>query len=536
MLAAAETSPSMQTALRQGETERMYTSCEHNSTRDAVVSLWRPNYLGCSMETQNILFILTDQWPARAFGFRGADIATPSIDRLAAQGTVFDNAFTSCPLCTPARGALLTARWPHQTGVYDNQSVGYSLQNTMSLDERTWIDEAARLGYHVGYFGKWHLGSNNPESRGAHRFDPNVEAHFRPYDPATNPYSYERMKAQYEDQGRALVRGRAPFWGETCSPKEGKQPFPIMANGVRFLDEWAAGDRQKPFFLTLSSAPPHFPHHLPAEYARIADRLRETVALPASLNDDCAGRPRFHSTPWWPCMDTSVLDDEEWRTLIAFSHAHIMLVDEAIGRVLDALDRLGLADSTTVVFTADHGDMEGAHNRFDKGAYFYDEVWRIPLIVRQPGAEPARQPAYVSILDVGATLFSLIGSESMAARPRAGRNLLPLVASDDVPGEWPSVAYGVYDLYNGISFAVRAIRDHRWKYVWNPQEFDELYDLETDPHEMVNRIDDPTVADVVARLRAQLMSWLADIGDDLPGRVHSLPPAGTVMATGEPGP
>ncbi|MBT3374195.1 MAG: sulfatase-like hydrolase/transferase [Lentisphaerae bacterium] len=488
------------------------------------------------MTSENILFILTDQWPSWAFSFRGADIPTPNIDRLAARGTVFSNAFTSCPLCTPARGALLTARWPHQTGVYDNQSVGYSLQETISMGEQTWIDEAARLGYHVGYFGKWHLGANNPEARGAHRFDRDVEVNFKPYDPATNAYTYEKMTAKYEDQGRNLVRGRAPFWGETTTPKERKQPFPIMANGVRFLEKWATGERDKPFFLTVSSTPPHFPHHLPEEYARIAEGLRDTVELPASLEDDCVGRPWFHSAPWWPCMDTSVLDQDEWRTLIAYSHAHIMLVDEAIGRVLDTLERLDLDTTTTVVFTADHGDMEGAHNRFDKGAYFYEEVWRIPLIIRSPGIAPATQEAFVSILDVGETLFSLVGSEADPDRPRFGRDLLPLTGAGTPPEPWPALAYGVYDLYNGINFAVRAIRDRRWKYVWNPQEIDELYDLETDPHEMTNRINDPAAANIRAQLRGQLLAWLEEIGDGLPDRAASLPPAGTVMATRKPGP
>jgi arylsulfatase A-like enzyme len=490
------------------------------------------------MESQNVLFILTDQWPSWAFSFLGADIPTPNIDRLAAGATVFTNAFTSCPLCTPARGALLTARWPHQTGVFDNHAVGHSQQTTMSMDERTWIDEAARLGRHVGYFGKWHLGSNNPEARGAHRFDPHVEApKTGALNPKNQPFSYDLIKERYAEQGRRqLVRGRAPFWGETRAPKEKSMPFPVMAKGVGFLEEWAAGTRDKPFFLTVSSTQPHFPHHLPEEYARIADRLRDTIKLPASLEDDCAGRPWFHSTPWWPCMDTSVLDRDEWRTVVAYSHAHIMLVDEAIGRILDALERLGLSESTTVVFTADHGDMEGAHNRFDKGPYFYEEVWRIPLIVRKPSAPAATQNAFVSILDVGQTLFSLIGSEPNLDRPRSGRNLLPLTGASSAPKQWLQLAYGVYDLYNGINFAVRAIRDERWKYVWNPQETDELYDLASDPHEMTNRIDDADAAKMRDRLREQLLGWLDDIGDDLPSRVNDLPPAGTVMATGKPGP
>ena len=116
------------------------------------------------MCAENVLFILTDQWPASAFSFCGAEIPTPNIDRLAAEGTVFSNAFTTCPLCTPARGTLLTGRWPHDTSITDNYAVGYSQQPSPPLTERTWIDEAARLGYHVGYFRQVASGADQPGS------------------------------------------------------------------------------------------------------------------------------------------------------------------------------------------------------------------------------------------------------------------------------------------------------------------------------------------------------------------------------------
>lgn len=482
----------------------------------------------------NVLFVLTDQWPAWAFSFLGADVPTPNIDRLASRGTVFSNAFTTCPLCTPARGALLTSRLPHQTGVCDNHSVGYSLQESMPLTERTWIDEAVRLGYRVGYFGKWHLGPVNPEARGAHRFAPSVETQRVPYDPAAADYTYERMADRYREQGRRLSRGRAPFWGDVAAPKDRTQPFPTMEAGVRFLDEWAAGPRDRPFFLTVSSAPPHFPHYLPPQYAQLAAGLR--TRLPRSLGDTFAGKPWFHRRPWWPCMDTAPIDEAEWHTVLAYSHAHITMVDEAIGRVLAALDRLGLADSTAVVFTADHGDMEGAHNRFDKGPYFYEEVWRIPLVVRMPGTESATQDAFVSLLDVGETLFGLIGSEPEPSRSRTGRDLRRLVGTPRRPAGWEQVAYGVYDLYNGMSFAVRAVRDERHKYVWSPQDVDELYDLDQDPHEMRNLATAPAVADVRDGLRRRLLDWLDETGDPFADRVCDLPPAGTILATGRPGP
>ncbi len=327
-------------------------------------------------------------------------------------------------------GTLLTARWPHQNGVRDNHAIGFSQQPSLSLDERTWIDEAVTRGYHMGYFGKWHLGPNNPESRGAHRFDPDLEADRRPFDPVTDHFSYQVAKEKYDRQTREeLIKGRGPFWGETATSLEATMPFPVMNNGVHFLEEWAAGQRDKPFFLTGSSAEPHFSHVLPKKYAAIAEQIKPDIELPASIGDDCDGHPWFHSAPWWHCMDTSVLDEDEWRTVIVYSHAHIMLVDEAIGRVLDALNELGLSESTTVIFASDHGDMEGAHNRFDKAAYFYEEVWRIPIIIRTPDSMPVNQETFVSLIDVGETIFELVGAEETADRPRAGRSLMPLMAA-----------------------------------------------------------------------------------------------------------
>ncbi|HJN17731.1 MAG TPA: sulfatase-like hydrolase/transferase, partial [Armatimonadota bacterium] len=258
------------------------------------------------MPDQSILFILVDQWPALSFGHRGAPISTPHTDRLASEGTVFTNAFTTCPLCSPARGALLTARWPHETGMLDNVGVGYSFQGPLVEDEVTWIDAAVRAGYHVGYFGKWHLGPDGPIARGAHRHSPTFDPHAKPYDASTSDYTYEHMTQQYAAQTEQLIEGRAPFWGVTDQAVDDTAPMRLAANTDRFLREHAQSGQDQPFFLTTSIAPPHFPHHLPREYAERVDV--DAVELPASIGDTFAGRPDFHAQPWWPCMDTSVLD------------------------------------------------------------------------------------------------------------------------------------------------------------------------------------------------------------------------------------
>jgi len=486
------------------------------------------------MQHSNILLILVDQWPALSFGHRGASISTPHTDRLAAEGTVFTNAFTTCTLCSPARGELLTARWAHQTGMYDNVGVGYSLQEPLAADEVTWIDGAVRAGYHVGYFGKWHLGTDGPILRGARRHSDSFDQWSKPYHPAASDYSYASQVVRYRQHMKRLVDGHPPFWGILDIPAEESEPFRLARDAEGFLAEYASAGHDRPFFLTVSINPPHFPHYLPREYADRADP--GSVELPASLRDPFEGKPEWHGTPWWPSMDASGFDDDEWRTIVAFSHLHIVLVDAAIGRIIKALEAAGLGESTTVVFCADHGDMCGAHGCFDKGAYFYDEVWRIPLIVRAPQAPPAQQDAFVSLLDIGHTLFGCVGAPGGAENLRQGRDLTPLIGTSDRPADWPQEAFGAYDLYNGMSFAVRAVRTEELKYVWNPQGVDELYDLRADPHEMNNLSGRPEMAGIQGELASRLYAWLDDVGDDLPGRAASLPPAGTIIATGEMGP
>ncbi len=485
---------------------------------------------------RNILFILTDQWPHDSFGRMGLAVPTPGTDALAESGTVFGNAFTTCPLCSPARGALLTARLPWRTGMRDNIGVGYSLQEPLRAEERTWIDAAVERGYHTGYYGKWHLGADGPIARGAHRFAGGFDRNSKVYDPATSDHSYPSMAERYDRQNDSLVSGIAPFFGRTEQREEDAEPFRLAASAREFMTEWTSGERREPFFLTVSFHGPHFPHYMPERFADMADALAPDITLPASLRDGFSGKPEHHGRPWWPSMDTSSLDEPAWRKAIAYSMAHIAFVDEAIGRILKDVDNLGLAGETTVVFTADHGDMRGAHNRFDKGAYFYDEVWRIPLTVRAPDAGRAVRDEFVSLIDVGRTLFELAGAGPREGAPFAGRDLRPLIGSESAGDAWPERAYGAYDSYNGMSFAVRAVRDARWKFVWNPQAVDELYDLETDPHELANSIDDAAVAPERDRLREELFAWLSDSGDDLPREAASLPEAGTIIATGAPGP
>ncbi len=221
-------------------------------------------------------------------------------------------------------------------------------------------------------------------------------------------------------------------------------------------------------------------------------------------------------------MDTSVLDQEEWRTVIAYSHAHIMLVDEAIGRVLGTLDRLHLTDSTTIIFTADHGDMEGAHNRFDKGPYFYEPAIHVPLIVSWPGRiGPRRATALVELMDLAPTLLDAAGLPHNPGMQ--GKSLWPLLIGKANGDEHREDIYCEY--YNALqrkgdpTVHMTMVRTRRHKLVADHGTgFGELYDLEADPTETHNLWDDPAAAGVKTDMLVRLAARMAQTVDPLPVR------------------
>lgn len=481
--------------------------------------------------SKNLLFLLVDQWPADCFSYKGAKIETPTIDRLAAEGTDFVNAFTTCPLCSPARGGLLTSRWHTQTGMMDNLNVGYSRQAPLKIEEPTWLDGALANGYHVGYYGKWHLGEDGPKLRGVQGHPQVTEQGHVERRPEDIHYDYNQCQATYMEEGKALISGHAPFYGKVSTAIEATNPFQVVDEAKGFIKDYVAADLNQPFLLTVSINDPHFPHYLPETFLETLQAT--TIDLPMNIDDDFSDKPSFHKKPWWPSMDTSELSKEDWSDVIKYAYSHRMLVDRALGEVIQELEANDLMADTTIIFTSDHGDMCGAHNRFDKGPYYYDEVWRVPLIIRQGDEQPAVQEAYVSLLDVGRSVFDFVGADHPTTE---GRSLWPMVGKSTRPEGWQQVAYGMYDLYNGMSFKVRAIRNDAYKYVFNPQALDEFYDMKNDPYELTNLQAWGKVEEKKNAMKAQLFKWMEKIDDPLLGELGDLPEAGTILINGKAGP
>jgi arylsulfatase A-like enzyme len=205
---------------------------------------------------------------------------------------------------------------------------------------------------------------------------------------------------------------------------------------------------------------------------------------------------------------------DDWAPVVARYLGTITLLDLQVGRLLEALDRLGLAEDTVVVYTTDHGDMCGGHGMVDKHMVMYDDVTRVPLIVRWPGHAAAGRTcdAIVShALDLAAT-FCLLG-DSPVPDTFCGQSLLPLLSGEQAAGR-----ADILSMYHGNQFGLysaRMVRDRRYKYIWNAAAEDELYDLELDPGELRNLATDPTYATELARLRRRLVDWMIEIDDPL---------------------
>lgn len=295
----------------------------------------------------------------------------------------------------------------------------------------------------------------------------------------------------------------------------------------RALEQLETRPKDRPFFHVCSLHGPHPIFVIPEPYHSLYDPAQ--AAEPANFADPMDGKPAFqtgsiwhgaareHGTTWKP-----------WRRSASVYWGYVTLLDELIGRVLLRLESLGLADNTIVLMTADHGEMMGSHGLFQKSS-MYEESLRVPLLIRAPGRIPGgrRIDAPVSLVDLAPTLLSLTGlSEPGGAllAPQSRDLSSWLTGESDVPaanrGASDDPAAGAvfseYKPYQGEGMTdIRCIAGPRYKYAWNRDDRDELYDTWADPAELHNRLDDPSLASVRDRLRQRLLGWMRETGDPL---------------------
>lgn len=460
-------------------------------------------------EVENVLFVCTDQQRADSLGCYGNDrVRTPNVDGIAERGARFDRAYTPAAICGPARAAMVTGVRPHRNGVLRNveQVEDVALGRQFPCYPRL-LREA---GYNAGLAGKWHVGEHPREFGldgeyypGWHQTltHPDYRAYLEEND--LPQFDGEGLEDVFPADGEALQSG-----GVDPRPVEASFPYFIAERAVEQLAAYADADR--PFYQSVHFFGPHNPYYLPREYFEMYDPAN--VDLPESaVKETFQGKPAAHLAQ----RHFSGLDDvavEDWYRYVAAYWGFVSFIDDQVGRLLTALDRLGVREETAVVFTSDHGAFLTAHKLHDKGPAMYEDIYNVPLVAEGLGVEGDREE-FVSLLDLPPTFLDLAGVE--VPEVYDGRSLLDLPAEDwrrDVTAE-----------YHGHLFPIeqRMLRTERYKLVYNERDRWELYDLEADPHELHNRIDDPQYGDVAARLYARLRERLAERGDDVLDREQS---------------
>lgn len=442
----------------------------------------------------NIVFIFTDDQAPWALGLTEHPYAdTPNIDKLFQRGAYFPNAFTVTPVCSPSRASLMTSRYGSELGVTEWIHPRREPHVGLDPETTTWPEVLQQAGYATGLIGKWHLG---------------VEPQFHP------------QKAGFDYFMGFLAGGTTP--ADPVLEKDGKeQEFQGLTADI-LTDhalEFVRRNREGPFLLCLFFRAPH------ARWLPVAD-------------EDWA--PFQSLVPEPPHPDYPKLDVERVQQMTREYLASVRTVDRNVGRLTERLEQLELDENTIVLYSSDHGYSMGHNGIWHKGnghwvltenppatanipngqrPNMYDNSIRVPTAVVWPGVvEPGTTiERTVSNLDWYPTIVELAGASKPSGETIRGRSLTPLLRGDDV--DWDDDFYAEYSTRHQSRTEMRMWRTSKWKLVrdfLDPSR-DELYDLEHDPEERINRIDSPAqeVRLAIEELHGKIIDQMRRTGDPL---------------------
>lgn len=423
----------------------------------------------------NILFIMADQLAARCLGAHGHPLVkTPHLDRLAAEGVVFENAYTPSPLCAPARATVMNGLLPSRTGVYDNAAEFPSSIPTFAHYLRL-------AGYRTCLSGKMHF--VGPDQ--LHGLEERMTTDIYPADFGWTPdwrLRQERIDWWYHNMTSVLQPGIA----EITNQLEFDDEVAFLA--TRKIYDYARYENETPFCLMASFTHPHDPYAARRKFWDLYQDdeidLPSIAAMPKERLD-----PHSRRLYEMSAMDDYVVTEKDVRAARHGHYANISYIDDLVGKLLSTLEATGKLDNTIVVFTSDHGDFLGERGLWYKMS-FLEPSAHVPLITWAPKRfKPRRVSEPVTLCDILPTFADLAtDGKAILARKVDGRSLYPLLCGAHENPE--ATAWGEY-LAEGAIAPVYMLRRGRWKFIHTPADPDQLFDLAVDPDERINLAGEP---------------------------------------------
>lgn len=436
----------------------------------------------------NVLFIIADDLRPELGTYGNPIIKTPNIDKIAARGTRFDRAYAQYPLCNPSRSSLLSGRYPTQTGVMNNNDYF----RRAHPEYVTLPQYFKQNGYATLRTGKIFHGGIDDEvswTEGGEPTDRAITERGRPGAAPPRQSTLSTGAGGQENQSDRIVvlEGNGELHGD----------YKVATRAIDFLGQY----KDKPFFLAVGFVKPHSPPTAPKKFFDLYDVNK--IPLPVDFTNTPkapAGFPEISIPP--RNADLFIgreASEAQAREMIRAYYASVSFMDSQVGRVMDELVRVGLDKTTVVVFLGDQGYHLGEKGKWSKAYSLWDVGLRVPMIIAMPSGMAQHTTHVVELIDLYRTLADLCGLPP--PKDIEGRSLAPLLKNPRAKWDFP--AYGVTAYRDSIG---KSVRTARWHYVeWDDGKSGAmLLDLENDPKELRNLVNDPKYAKTVEEMKKLL--------------------------------
>lgn len=491
----------------------------------AIIGLWVASstwgLVAASSVRPNILFIMSDDHTSQAFGVYGSRLAhldpTPTLDRLAREGRVFDNVFCTNSICTPSRATILTGQFSQANGVLD-------LGGSLPASRQYLATEMKRAGYETAMIGKWHL-KEEPAAFDFYKVLPGQGAYFDPKFRVRSDQPWPGNEVQDEGHSSDVITDSTLHWLKT---RDDEKPFFLMHHFKAPHGKWDNAPRYDEYLSDIDVPEPaslfHQPHFGSA--ATVGEEGAQRKRIGSSLSRRNANNHmlmrlkqtrHFKVDPSLEAMTGDEFTHEIYQVYLKRYLRCVRGIDDNVKRLLDHLETTGQLDNTLIIYTSDQGMLLGEHDYIDK-RWMYEESLRMPFIVRYPRTVSAgtRSDAIINNADFAPTLLDLVGQPT--PEYMQGRSFKSILETGAEPSDWPQSTYYRYWMHmmhhaNPGHFGIRT-KDYKLIFFYGASPTGEkqtppaweLYDMKADPEELHNLYGKSDYAEITADLKTQLIS------------------------------